>query len=128
MRTAILLLLAFAFFDAVATETYKCRDRAGRITYSNSTCESQGLKSAGAVRDRTTVIPGAPRPTETRRAEPAPKRSRAAPPVPRKERAEKIEDAQASDAAEPTPGNDEEPRPRGAVIAPVNPLIRRGLK
>ena len=39
------------------TELYKCTD--GRnITYSSSGCETIGLKSAGPVRDRLTVVPG----------------------------------------------------------------------
>lgn len=130
MRTATLVLLAFGLSDAFAaeshkSETYKCRDRAGKITYSNSTCESQGLKSAGPVRDRTTVIPGAARPSEKKRAEPERNRSRVAPPA---ERPETKGDLRATDALEPMPVDDAEPRPNGAVVAPVNPLLRRILK
>ena len=130
MRTATLVLLAFGLSDAIAaephkSETYKCRDRAGKITYSNSTCESQGLKSAGPVRDRTTVIPGAARPSEKKRAEPARDRSRAAPPA---ERPETNGDSRVTDVGEPMPVDDAESRPNGAVVAPVNPLLRRILK
>jgi hypothetical protein len=130
MRAATLVLLAFGLCDAIAaephkSETYKCRDRAGKITYSNSTCESQGLKSAGPVRDRTTVIPGAARPSEKPRAEPARNRSRAAPPA---ERPESNGDSRVTDVEEPMPVDDAEPRPKGAVVAPVNPLIQRLLR
>lgn len=130
MRAATLVLLAFGLCDAIAaephkSETYKCRDRAGKITYSNSTCESQGLKSAGPVRDRTTVIPGAARPSEKKRAEPARNRSRPAPPA---EPPESNGDLRATDVEGPMPVDDAEPRANGAVVAPVNPLIRRILK
>ena len=130
MRAATLVLLAFGLCDAFAaephkSETYKCRDRAGKITYSNSTCESQGLKSAGPVRDRTTVIPGAARPSEKKRAEPERNRSRAAPPA---GRPETKGDLRVTDEEEPMPVDDAEPRPNGAVVAPVNPLLRRILK
>jgi len=133
MRAATLVLLAFGLCDAFAaephkSETYKCRDRAGKITYSNSTCESQGLKSAGPVRDRTTVIPGAARPSEKKRAEPARDRPRAAPPVERAEPPETKGDLRVTDVEEPMPADDAEPRPKGAVVAPVNPLIQRMLR
>jgi hypothetical protein len=125
VRTAILVLLAFNLSDAIAEETYKCRDRAGRITYSNSACEKQGLKSAGPVRDRTTVVPAQSFPSEKRRAEPARQPPRSAPTV---ERPRKSDELQAINAAEPMPDGDAEPRPGGAVMAPVNPLIQRMLR
>ena len=36
---------------------YKCTDEQRRITYSNETCEKQGLKDAGPVVDRVTSVP-----------------------------------------------------------------------
>ena len=35
----------------------KCKDAQGQITYSNVRCEEQGLRQAGEVRDRITVLP-----------------------------------------------------------------------
>ena len=40
-----------------AAELSKCLDRDGHVTYSSARCEAQGLKSAGPIRDRTTVMP-----------------------------------------------------------------------
>ena len=45
---------------AGAQTMYKCVDAQKRITYSNTTCEKQGLKDAGPVADRTTPVPGVP--------------------------------------------------------------------
>ncbi len=55
----LLALAALCCFseDGAAQATFKCADGAGRITYSNERCEKQGLKEAGAVRDRLTVVP-----------------------------------------------------------------------
>ncbi len=130
MRAAILVLLVFGLSDAFAaethkSETYKCRDRAGKITYSNSTCESQGLKPAGPVRDRTTVIPGAARPSEKQRTEPTRNRSRPAPPA---EPPETKGDLRVTGAEDPMPLDGAEQRSSGAVVAPLNPLLRRILK
>ncbi|MNC94964.1 hypothetical protein D3C83_119610 [compost metagenome] len=36
---------------------YKCTDAQRRITYSNETCEKQGLIDAGPVADRVTSMP-----------------------------------------------------------------------
>ena len=36
---------------------YKCQDAQRRVTYSNITCEKQGLQDAGPVADRTTSLP-----------------------------------------------------------------------
>lgn len=57
-------LLAFAAFcsAAHAQETYKCLDKAGRVTYSNVSCERQGLRHAALVADRVSVIGWQPPP------------------------------------------------------------------
>lgn len=56
---------------------YKCTDAKQRITYSNETCEKQGLKDAGPVADRTTTMPFTPPPNPAARKDaakaPAPK-------------------------------------------------------
>ena len=53
-----LAVLAAAGISCVAAaDSYKCKNSAGRITYSNETCEKQGLQPAGSVRDRVMVVP-----------------------------------------------------------------------
>ena len=61
MRTIVAALLAIGAMPCLCfgAELNKCRDGAGSVTYSSESCESQGLKSAGPIRDRTTVVPGA---------------------------------------------------------------------
>ena len=51
------LLLACPALDAVAADSYKCKDARGGIVYSNETCEKQGLRDAGPVRERLTTMP-----------------------------------------------------------------------
>ena len=63
MRVAGFLLLwswaaaGFAQSAAPATTMYKCMDAQRRVTYSNVSCEKQGLQDAGPVADRTTSMP-----------------------------------------------------------------------
>ncbi len=58
MRSALLVLVFIATAALGAeSQTYKCRDAAGALTYSNQTCEKQGLQDAGPVRDRLTTLP-----------------------------------------------------------------------
>ncbi len=58
MRSALPLLLFWATIAVGAeTQTYKCRDAGGNLTYSNQTCEKQGLKDAGPVRERLMTVP-----------------------------------------------------------------------
>lgn len=42
---------------AAAQGPYKCKDAAGRITYSDTDCELIGLTSAGEVKGRASVAP-----------------------------------------------------------------------
>ncbi len=57
MRSPLLLLLFLTTAAAGAeTQTYKCRDAGGSLTYSNQTCEKQGLQDAGPVRERLTTM------------------------------------------------------------------------
>ena len=49
---ALLLLVPLA----AAAQTYKCTDSRGALTYSNESCEKQGLKDAGKVRERLTTM------------------------------------------------------------------------
>ena len=56
MRAALAAALLFVPL-AVAAQTYKCKDAAGKLTYSNETCEKQGLKDAGEVRERLSNMP-----------------------------------------------------------------------
>jgi hypothetical protein len=65
VRAALALLLALLPLCAAA-QTYKCKDKSGGITYSSETCEKQGLKDAGPVRERLTTMPQQPLPTVKR--------------------------------------------------------------
>lgn len=41
---------------ASADETYKCKDAAGKITYSGKECKLMGLTSAGEVKGQASVV------------------------------------------------------------------------
>jgi hypothetical protein len=71
-NAAGLALVWVAAADAQAT--FKCTDKGGRVTYTNTRCEEQGLKDAGAVKDRMMVMPSqsAPKAREAPPAKPAP--------------------------------------------------------
>ncbi|MBM3346324.1 MAG: hypothetical protein FJY55_07515 [Betaproteobacteria bacterium] len=86
---------------AAQAELYKCTD-GHATTYLSTTCDKLGLKSAGAIRDRLTVINNTP-------------------PAARPE---------APKATTATAAEDEEQRARkaAAAIKPVNPLLDRLLK
>ena len=63
MKLAAPILLTLAAIASPAhAQTYKCRDAAGKTTYSNERCEAQGLKASGEVRDRIMVVPGSSAP------------------------------------------------------------------
>lgn len=64
----------------LAAQTFKCRDAAGRTTYSGRACNELGLKDAGEVPDRLNTSPalrvpdrpqGAPAPKPEAQAKPA---------------------------------------------------------
>jgi len=62
MRATVVLLLACLPAAAGAQTMYKCLDAQKRVTYSNITCDKQGLNAAGTVEDRVTSMPfAAPR-------------------------------------------------------------------
>lgn len=94
MKPLAALLLATAWFVAApagAQEAYKCRDAAGKITYSSRDCASQGLKDAGEIKDNLQVTPAvkvAPRPA----AAPSPAQAKPAP-QPAKQAAQEPEKA-----------------------------------
>ena len=52
---AVLALMLCA--EGLAQGTYKCKDAAGRITYSGAECHLLGLTSAGEVKGRVSVTP-----------------------------------------------------------------------
>jgi hypothetical protein len=54
-RLAAFFLLAAAAPYAAAVN--KCVDQGGRVTYTSLSCEKEGLKPAGVVRDRMTIMP-----------------------------------------------------------------------
>lgn len=103
MRRVLFALLALCSVTAAGQTMYKCTDAQRRITYSNETCEKQGLKDAGQVADRTTSMPFTP----------------PAKPAARKDSA-KASALRSQDDAEVGRG--------GAQVKPVNPLIDTLLK
>jgi len=73
--------LALALGDGVsAQDLYKCKDAAGRITYSGKECSMLGLTSAGEVKGRASIS-SAPK-LQPPPKSPAPAASAAAPPAP----------------------------------------------
>lgn len=56
LALAAAVLAAFDSPDAAA-QTYKCRDAAGKITYSGRACSELGLKDGGEVPDRLNTSP-----------------------------------------------------------------------
>jgi hypothetical protein len=57
MKT-VLTLLALSFCGSAAAQgMYKCKDAAGKITYSGAECKLIGLTSAGEVTGRVVVTP-----------------------------------------------------------------------
>ncbi len=94
------LLVAWSI-SATAQSTFKCRDARGRVTYSNISCATQGLKDAGPVADRTMTVPmGTPKKPPSQEAGKSPAK------------------------VDPEIG----PMPSPAQIKPVNPLIEKLLK
>src|SRR5260221_12116486 len=63
---------------ASADETYKCKDAAGKITYSGKECKLMGLTSAGEVKGQASVVSVPPVQAPPK----APARADAAPPPP----------------------------------------------
>jgi hypothetical protein len=70
MRGALFATLALWAAAGTAQTMYKCTDAQRRITYSNESCEKQGLKDAGPVADRTTSMPFTAPPKPAARTEP----------------------------------------------------------
>ena len=97
------MFLSLAPAVAAAQTMYKCVDDQRRVTYSNITCEKQGLKDAGPVSDRVTNMPF----TEP----PKPTKPGALPTV-------KL----------PLPADDAEAGRDRPLVRPVNPLIEKLMK
>ena len=53
----ILAALVLLLSGEPAAQTFKCTDRAGKITYSGTKCGDLGLKDAGEVKDQINVSP-----------------------------------------------------------------------
>jgi hypothetical protein len=81
--------LAFSLCADASAQMYKCRDAAGKITYSSQECAEIGLKPGGEVPERITVTPAYQPP-------PAPAATRPVPP-----RAGEKRDSPASQVPEP---------------------------
>ncbi|MBI3372736.1 MAG: DUF4124 domain-containing protein [Betaproteobacteria bacterium] len=101
LRSGLGALLAAWSIAGASQTTFKCLDARGKITYSNISCATQGMKDAGPVADRTMTVPMA-----------APKKP---PPEGASKSPAKID---------PEIG----PLPSPAQIKPVNPLIEKLLK
>ena len=118
----LLILVASHAGAADIPPTFKCRDRSGRITYSNVRCAEQGLQDAGKVPTRITVVPAPARPLQ------APKRDRREP-----KRAASVakEDADGRDEATGADTRDDDEggraKPAGR-FKPVNPIVERLLR
>ena len=57
MKILIAMLGLLLGAQVEAQQTYKCKDAAGKITYSSRECSQLGLDSAGEVTGRITVQP-----------------------------------------------------------------------
>ena len=102
MRGTLFLILTLWSAASAAQTMYKCTDAQRRITYSNETCEKQGLKDAGTVAERVTTMPFTepPKPAARKDAAKAPQ----------------------------TPGKDDEEAGRGGggtQVKPVVPLLEK---
>lgn len=81
MKLRILLpALALAIGTEAGAQMYKCKDAAGRITYSSQDCAAIGLIPVGEVQEKVNVAPAfkappPPKPSPAQAAKPAPKPS-----------------------------------------------------
>jgi hypothetical protein len=57
MSRLILAVSALLLSGELASQTFKCKDAAGKITYSGTKCSDLGLKDAGEVKDQLNVSP-----------------------------------------------------------------------
>lgn len=80
MKPGVKLFFAAMVFplcaEVAAQEMFKCKDAAGRITYSGNECSQLGLISAGEIKGRAVVMPAlrtpaAPRPAPSAAVEDA---------------------------------------------------------
>ena len=71
MKFLIALLALALCTPAAAQGMYKCKDGAGRITYSGKECHLLGLTSAGEVTGRASVSPALKPPAAAPAAAPA---------------------------------------------------------
>jgi len=106
MRTGLFLtLVLWAAAAAAQTTMYKCMGERNQITYSNITCQKQGLRDAGTVTaDRVTTMPS----TTTTQGSGQLPTQRLKPPV------EMPKDAEVERS--------------GAQLKPVNPLLEKLAK
>lgn len=56
LGATLVALLAAAGACAQVPETYKCLDKASRVTYTNTSCDRLGLRFASVVGERLSVI------------------------------------------------------------------------
>lgn len=75
---ALFAALLLCYGATAGAQMYKCKDAAGRITYSSQDCAAIGLISAGEVQEKVNVAPAykpppQPKPSPSQAAKPAPK-------------------------------------------------------
>jgi hypothetical protein len=72
MRMLVALLVLCFSAGAAAQTTYKCKDKAGKVTYSGTECHLLGLQAEGEVADRVSTTPALKTPPRSRSAQPPP--------------------------------------------------------
>jgi len=68
------LALSVCAEAAAQQQMYKCKNAAGRITYSGSECKDLGLTSAGEIKGEASVMPSQVAPSSSAAPAPAPAR------------------------------------------------------
>jgi nucleoid-associated protein YgaU len=68
LHASLAALLFMSAAGVQAAELTKCVDAAGKVTYSSEACEKQGLKPAGPIKERTTVLPAQSPPPDKKEA------------------------------------------------------------
>jgi hypothetical protein len=80
IRTMMVVAAVLIPIHEAAAQTFKCTDKAGKVSYTNTPCSQLGLKDAGEVRDLIQVTPAPPASTyqpPSRPAAPSPATAKA---------------------------------------------------
>jgi hypothetical protein len=60
MKAIVLVVSVLLPWHEAAAQTFKCTDKAGKISYTNRPCNQLGLKDGGEVRDMIQITPAPP--------------------------------------------------------------------